>query len=120
MNDQTDPRGACLPLADVGGVRPTFQIPRRRSKRQDQRAVRNYERLVSEATPVDLLKVHLEEYGRLTPAQRDLLLDQLLTRILEHDGSAANDIDLRRWSLARRAGRLVLRGLQLFGESRSG
>ena len=113
MNDRTDPCGTCLPLAEVCGVPPTFQARRSRSKLRDQRAVREYERLLSEATPVDMLKVHLEEYGRLTPAQRDLLLDQLLTRILEHDGSAANDIDLRGWSLARRAGRLVLRALRL-------
>ncbi len=51
----------------------------------DDIAVRRYDDLVSLATPEELERVHVEAFEELTPAQRELLYEQLLERAASDD-----------------------------------
>jgi hypothetical protein len=56
----------------------------------DQQAVEEYERLVQNASPDDLLQVHADAFEKLTPEQRDFVYSKFLQRAAEdeHPGDA--------------------------------
>ena len=71
----------------------------------DLEAIEQYERLVQNASPDDLLQVHADAFEKLTPEQRDFIYNQFLQRAAEDERPA----DAEPRSLAETATRIEQR-----------
>jgi hypothetical protein len=71
----------------------------------DKIAIENYERLVQNASPDELLQVHADAFEKLTPEQRDFVYNKFLQRAAEDERPA----DTQPQSLAETATRIEQR-----------
>ena len=89
-----------------GGQNPQQGQPRQMT---DEQAIARYRYMLQTAPPETIEQAHEEAFGRLTPEQRRMVLDQLRTTLPENEKqtAAANQDDPR--SLARMATRAEMR-----------
>lgn len=100
----------------LGDDRPTTRtmndqqpVPQRRALSQDEQAIERYRYLVRTAPPETIEEVHAEAFGRLTPEQRQMVLQELTQGLpaSEQRAAAAAGNDPR--ALARVATRAEMR-----------